>query len=63
MPGMNGIDLARELRTQFPDMPMALVTANIQDYVVAEAKSLGVSFISKPFELNTVVAFLDAVGR
>ena len=31
----NGLDLAEELRQRCPDMPIAVVTANVQDEVIA----------------------------
>ena len=62
MPGMNGIELARVLRIQFPHIKMALITANIQDYIAQEATSVGMEFITKPIERDNIACFLNSVG-
>ncbi len=61
MPGISGIDLAKKLRQQFSNAAIALITANIQDYIINEAKVLGISFISKPIEEEKIAAFICAV--
>lgn len=48
MPGTNGMDAAREIRARHPDIRIALVTANIQDSVQAEATRIGLCFVKKP---------------
>ncbi|SFX07703.1 response regulator [Marinospirillum alkaliphilum] len=48
MPGMDGIELAGELRKQDPLLRMALVTANIQDSIVERARSMDMAFLGKP---------------
>ncbi len=63
MPGMSGLELAKKLKIIFPSIPMALVTANIQDYIVEEAKAIGLSFISKPIDEGAIGNFFGGVGR
>ena len=63
MPGMTGIDLAKRLKDLFPGISIALITANIQDYIAKEAKNLGVDFISKPIEQVNIEAFLNSVRK
>ena len=63
MPGMNGLDLARKLKEKSETISMAIVTANIQDYIINEAKSLGIEFISKPIEEQVVRNFFNAIGK
>ena len=62
MPGINGIELARILKIQFPAINMALITANIQDYIAHEARALDMDFIAKPIEKDNLAIFLDKVG-
>lgn len=58
MPGRNGLELAEELRTAYPSLRMALVTANIQDAVAERARALGMTFIPKPPDAAAMAAFL-----
>lgn len=60
MPGRTGLELIADLRPQYPDARVALVTANIQDALVERAKTLGVTFIPKPCDSATLGAFLLA---
>ncbi|PCJ47413.1 MAG: response regulator [Moraxellaceae bacterium] len=60
MPGMNGLELAEKIQSTHPIPRMALLTANIQDHVKAQAESLGLSFINKPIQEDVVVPFLQA---
>ena len=48
MPGIDGLALADSIKTLFPEMPIALITANIQDDIVARARDIGIAFVSKP---------------
>jgi CheY-like chemotaxis protein len=58
MPGRNGMELAEDLTGRFPGLPMAMVTANIQDAVAARAKAIGMGFIAKPPRDEDIVGFL-----
>lgn len=48
MPGIDGLELAKLIREQDATIHLVLVTANIQDAIVARAKSMGVDFLGKP---------------
>jgi CheY-like chemotaxis protein len=48
MPGENGLELAAELRALHPTMPIALITANVQDEIIAGARAVNVAFVGKP---------------
>ena len=62
MPERDGLSLAAELRDRFTEMPIALVTANLQDDVIAEAKALGVTFIPKPVSDETMRGFVSGAA-
>lgn len=62
MAGMNGLDAAHRMRKTYPDMAIALVSANAQDAVIEEASGLGVAFIEKPVRLRDVESFLRRLG-
>jgi CheY-like chemotaxis protein len=58
MPGEGGLALAADLRRQRPDMPIAVVTANIQDEIVARVRDLDATFVPKPLTEEALAAFL-----
>jgi two-component system, NtrC family, sensor kinase len=48
--GMNGLELAREVRRRIPTMPIIFTTGfSNPDAVGSEAKALGASVVTKPF--------------
>ncbi|NTV64934.1 MAG: response regulator, partial [Oscillochloris sp.] len=56
MPGMNGIELLRELRAYDPDVRVLLFTGQALPNLVEEAGRAGaLSVLHKPFELNEVL--------
>jgi len=62
MPGRDGLDLADELRTRFPAMPVAVATANVQDEVIAHAKAANATFITKPVTEEGMRGFLSGAA-
>ena len=63
MPGRDGLELATDLRTLKPDMPVAVVSANVQHEVVERAKQAGAEFLPKPLTEAALGAFLDEAER
>lgn len=64
MPGRDGLDLAAELLTLKPGMPLAVISANHQVEVVTRAREVGAAFLQKPLTEKAMVEFLaDAVRR
>ena len=62
MPGQDGLALAAELRALRPDLPIAIISANLQDEIVARAKTIGASFLPKPLTQDTLAGYLDAIA-
>lgn len=62
MPGMDGLELAAALRTRRPTMPLALITANIQDEVIARARAVGAAFVAKPLTEDGLHGFLSGAA-
>jgi CheY-like chemotaxis protein len=58
MPGEGGLALAADLRRQRPNMPIAVVTANVQDEIVARVRELDATFVPKPLTEEALAAFL-----
>ncbi len=53
MPSMSGVELLRQLRTVYPDLPFLMVTGRSDMESVVEAKSSGVTgYIRKPFSVK-----------
>jgi len=59
---MDGLELAGELRTRFPDMPIAIITANIQDEIVVRARAIGAAFVAKPVTSDGLEGFLSGAA-
>jgi len=50
MPGMSGIDCARRLKSALPDVRLVMVTAHLEDALIAEAFHAGaIGYVVKPF--------------
>jgi CheY-like chemotaxis protein len=62
MPGRNGLALAADLRMLRPDMPIAVVTANVQDEVIAQARSVNAAFVAKPVTEDGLRGFLTGAA-
>jgi CheY-like chemotaxis protein len=64
MPGRDGLSLAAELRELDPAMPLALISANVQQEIVTKAGQVGARFLPKPLTEQALAAFLtDAIQR
>ncbi len=57
----DGLTLAEELRAAYPDMPVAIITANIQDEI-ARARAVGATFIPKPVTGEGLQGFLSGAA-
>ena len=62
MPGKNGLDLAADLRGLHATMPIALITANVQDEIIARARALNATFVSKPLTEEGLRGFLSGAS-
>ncbi|BAK66067.1 putative response regulator receiver protein [Sphingobium sp. SYK-6] len=58
----DGLELAAELRAMRPDMPLAIITANIQDEVIARAREVGAAFIAKPVTSEGLANFISGAA-
>jgi adenylate cyclase len=62
MPGMNGRDVARELRrvAEFKHLPIIMLTAREEKVEKAKARKAGVSeFVAKPFTADKMLALVE----
>lgn len=62
MPGRNGLELAAAIRALHPSMPLAVITANVQDEVVLRARAVGAAFVTKPLTEDGLRGFLSGAA-
>jgi CheY-like chemotaxis protein len=62
MPGRDGISLAEDLLVMAPELPVALISANLQHEVVTRASKIGAQFLSKPLTEAALAAFLSSAA-
>lgn len=54
MPGMDGLTLAEKLREAHLMLPIAILTANVQDALRRRAEDLGCWFLTKPVTADKI---------
>ncbi|MFH1862560.1 MAG: response regulator [bacterium] len=64
MAGMNGLDLARNIRTRFPDLPLALMSAFLNEELrrLVEDRIVD-SLIAKPFQMSELRGVIQQLAR
>jgi two-component system, OmpR family, response regulator len=64
MPDMNGLDVLRRIRTEWPDLQVVLITGFPTAHDIAEARRLGISgVIEKPAILRYLAEVLAGLKR
>jgi len=62
MPGtISGLDLAENLKSNYPNSKIVLVTANIQDAIKNRAKDMGIDFVEKPVTPEKIIPLLEKI--
>lgn len=60
LPGMNGIDVLKQLRDRQGELPVILITGHGSPNMAIQASSLGVyGFMSKPFEIEDLLQLVS----
>jgi CheY-like chemotaxis protein len=62
MPGKDGLELAEALRALRPSMPIAVITANVQDEVIARTRAVNATFVAKPLTEDSLRGFLSGAA-
>lgn len=62
MPGIDGLELVSRIRKSHPMMPVALVSANVQNEIMARARELDAAFVAKPLTDEALGAFLSGAA-
>lgn len=58
----DGLQLAAELHELHPNLPMAIITANIQDEIIARARDIGATFVPKPVTSDGLEDFISGTA-
>jgi CheY-like chemotaxis protein len=58
----DGLELAAELRRARPELPIAIITANIQDEIIARARAIGAAFVAKPITKESLDGFVSGAA-
>jgi len=59
MPGTDGLELVARIRSVDAKMPVAVVSANVQDEIISRARELSAAFVAKPLTDEALAAFLS----
>jgi CheY-like chemotaxis protein len=59
MPGTDGLELVAKIRESHPRIPVAIVSANLQDEIIARSRELKAAFVAKPLTDEALDAFLS----
>jgi CheY-like chemotaxis protein len=62
MPGTDGLELLAKIRQLHPKMPVALVSANLQDEIIFRTRELNAAFVAKPLTDEALGAFLSGAA-
>jgi CheY-like chemotaxis protein len=62
MPGTDGLELVASIRKAHAVMPIAVVSANMQDEIIARARELNAAFIAKPLTDEALGSFLSGAA-
>ena len=61
MPKMNGLDAAKEIRKQSPEIPILMVTLHMSPQLEDQAKKIGISGACDKGNINCVVEGVDTL--
>lgn len=64
MPGLNGVETLKAMRSLHPGMGVVMMTAFTRDELVEEARHCGAAAIlSKPLDIDQVIGILESARR
>lgn len=58
MPDMDGFALIEKIRSQCPSSHLLLITAHGTPEIAHKAKDLGICYLNKPFDLDTILTLV-----
>ncbi|MCP4023860.1 MAG: response regulator, partial [Desulfobacteraceae bacterium] len=64
MPGMDGIDLMKTVKSRYPDVDFIIMTGYASDYSYVDIMDAGASdYMTKPFNINSTLARISRIAR
>ena len=64
MPGTNGFEVAKRMRTEYPDIKIIVLSVDTKEYVITRLMQIGIDgFISKNGPLEEVKLAIDSVAE
>lgn len=64
MPGVSGLDATKELKAQWPDLPVIILTIHDrEDYIFEALRSGAVGYVTKGADVNELLAAVRAARR
>jgi two-component system, NarL family, invasion response regulator UvrY len=61
MPGVNGLDVARELSRTCPNIPILMITVHMSSHLAAAAKAVGIRGACAKSDVGSIVEAVQAV--
>jgi DNA-binding NarL/FixJ family response regulator len=61
MPDLNGLDVARQVSSQFPEIPILMVTIHLSSALVEEARRAGVRGACAKSDVGSIVEAVEAL--
>ncbi len=64
MPGMDGVELLRRIKSSSPQLDVIIMTGYRSEYSYVDIMNAGASdYVSKPFNLNSILARINRIAR
>lgn len=64
MPQMDGVELLKQIKTDYPDLDVMIITGYSAHYSYVDIMNAGASdYMSKPFDINSVLARIERIAR
>ncbi len=61
MPGIGGLATAQQLRAKYPELPICIISANVQSATRDKAAAMGVGFAAKPITQERIAQIVSVV--
>ena len=64
MPGTNGFEVAKRMRTEYPDIKIIVLSVDTKEYVISQLMNIGIDgFLSKNGPLEEIRLAIDSVAE
>jgi len=61
MPDINGLDVARQISGQFPEIPILMITIHLSKQLAEEARRAGIRGACAKSDVGSIVEAVDAL--